>query len=91
MKSQAGPWPNPQQELLLRAALLEGEAALSAWQQWQAEADLDHLDYGSFRLLPLLYQNLQRHQIKHPWLPTLKGIHRRTWYQNQLRLQSLLR
>ena len=52
-------WPTPAQEHLLRAALLRGPAALAAWEAWSAQTDLDSLDAASFRLLPLLYVNLQ--------------------------------
>ncbi len=87
-------WPTPQQELLLRAALLQGQPATTAWEQWQAEIDLDRLDLGSSRLLPLLYRNLHDHGVEHPWMNRFKGTYRRTWYENQLRFyraEALLR
>ncbi len=75
-------WPTPQQELLLRAALFNGEPALSAWHQWRCTADIDHLDAGSYRLLPRLYHNLQQHDVRDPWMGRLKGIHRLNWSKN---------
>ena len=73
-----------EQELLLQAALLEGEDAISAWQQWRNMVDLEgHPDYWAYRLLPLLYKNLQRYGVKDPFMKRLKGIYRLAWYKNQ--------
>ncbi len=78
------PFPTPEQELLLAACLLEGDAALAAFEQWPCRDDLDNVDAGSYRLLPLLYRNVRRLEVQAPIRERLKGIHRRTWYQNQL-------
>jgi hypothetical protein len=85
-----GCWPTAQQELLLRAALLPGAAAQAAWQQWRTEVDVeeDHLDLGSFRLLPLVYHNLHKQGIDDPLMGRLKGMHRRAWVMNQLQFQA---
>ena len=86
--------PTPQQELLLRAALLSGAEAAGAWSQWRASADMDHLDPGCFRLLPLLYHNLKAQGVSDPQMNKLKGIHRMAWCRNQdllERFASLLR
>lgn len=86
-------WPTPRQELLLKATLLQGEVCLAAWREWRAEG-LDDVDWGSFRLLPLLYRNLQAQAVNDPLMPTLRGIYRRFWYENQVRFrdaQPLLR
>jgi hypothetical protein len=82
-------WPTRQQALLLRAALLQGRPALDAWQGWKSQADIDHLDPGSFRVLPQLYQNLTSLQVQDPLMRKLKGIYRRSWYTNQLALRDL--
>src|SRR5574341_997684 len=82
-------WPDRRQRLLLRAALLADGDALDAWQAWKSEADFDQLDYGTARILPLLYRNLTFLQIHDPFLRRLKGIYRRTWYANQLTLRDL--
>ncbi|HEV8417026.1 MAG TPA: nucleotidyltransferase family protein [Bryobacteraceae bacterium] len=76
--------PTPLQELLLRAALMDGEAAFQAWLQWYGENGMERLDLGSFRLLPLLYWNLHRQAVQHPMMGILKGIHRRAWVENRL-------
>jgi len=52
--------PSPVEQLLLRAALLDGEEAITAWQAWITAVDLSNVNPGSYRLLPLLYDNLNR-------------------------------
>ncbi|HWR57411.1 MAG TPA: nucleotidyltransferase family protein [Thermodesulfovibrionales bacterium] len=85
-----GSWkPSPQQELLLRAALLTGTDAIEAWQQWKSSVDVEDLDPGSHRMLPLLYRNLQVHGIKDPSMSRYKGVYRQTWYKNQLLFHAL--
>jgi len=84
-----GAFPTPEQELLLRAALLPAPAALAAWRAWQSRVSLEReLDASSFRLLSLLYSNLRRIGASDPSLGKLKGIYRRVWYQNQLLFHS---
>ena len=84
-----GSWPTPQQELLLRAALLPSDAALSAWETWQASANIEDIDPGSHRLLPLLYRNLSRCGSASPLMGKLKGVYRQTWYKNQLLFRDM--
>jgi hypothetical protein len=74
----------PVNEFMLKAALLPGEVGQAAWEQWLARADIDRLDYSSFRLVPLLYHNLLQNGIDHELLGRFKGIYRRAWYQNQI-------
>jgi len=78
-------WPTPGQELLLRAALVRGPAALDAWNEWKSGHDLieSSLDHGSFRLLPLVYKNLLALGADEPLMPRLKGIYRYWWCSNQ--------
>ena len=77
-------WPNLQQELLLRAALMEGKYALDAWNEWKSSVEIEKIDYGSLRMLPLLYRNLQTIGINDPLMSKFKGVYRRTWYENQI-------
>jgi hypothetical protein len=77
-----------QQEQLLKAVLLEGPASLAAWEQWRTHVDPEQLDYGSHRLLPLLYSTLQRQGISDPQLGRFKGVYRRSWYDNMLRFNA---
>jgi len=81
-------WPSKQQELLLQAALLKGGKAMTAWEQWRSNADIDSLDHGSHRLLPLLYRNLHG-RGDDPCMDRLKGVYRRTWYENQMLFHTI--
>jgi len=85
------PWPTRQEELLLRAALLRGPTALSAWAQWKSTVDFDDIDSESYRLVPQLYCSLRDQAVSDPLLGRLRGIYRRTWYQNQLRFHAMAR
>ena len=82
-------WPTRDHELLLRAALLDGPEAEHAWNAWQQQVDLDEIDDGSFRLLPLLHSNLVRHGIESPLLRRFKGVHRQAWFKNQVLFRQL--
>lgn len=81
--------PTPLQELLVRAAIEDGERARRAWEQWIASAELGKLDAASRRILPLLYRNLQRLAVEHPQINALGNSYRRTWATNQLTMRHL--
>ncbi len=51
--------------------------------------DIEHLDSGSDRLLPLLYRNLFRIGIDYPVMTKLNGIYCHTGSKNQLRMARL--
>ena len=53
-------WPNERQTLLLRAALRPNGEALDAWERLRPWVGSGRLDWGSQRLLPLVYANLRR-------------------------------
>ncbi len=89
MVTKRSSWPNEHQELLLQAALLDGSKAIQAWEKWNAVIDLDDVDYGSHRLLPLLYRNLTKHGVDHITIDRLKGVHRLTWYKNTVLLKIM--
>lgn len=86
-----GFWPSPTQELLLDAALRQDEGALHAFSAWESRVDFDRLDGASVRLLPLLYHNLMAlgASDRTRLIGRLRGIHRQTWYKNQLLLGML--
>lgn len=85
MKPKYGsPFPDPEQELLLKACLLKNEDMLTAFHQWRECVDFEtDVERGSFRLLPLLYFNLMQHQVEDPLMGRLKGIYRQSWSKNQ--------
>ena len=64
-----------------------GNRRSTAWRDWRESGDLADVDRGSFRLLPLLYRNLIRHNIDDPQLPRLRGVYRQAWYRNQLAME----
>lgn len=93
VNNEAGCWPTPEQELLLRAALLPRELALESWNEWRRNVNIDVIDYGSHRMIPQLYRNLQRHGVKDPVMERLKGVYRYYLYKNEIlmhRIGSLL-
>jgi hypothetical protein len=82
--TQDGLFPTREQLLLLRAACLAGPEARASWLEWRRAVDIESdLDNPSYRTLPLLYKNLLRNGITDPCMGRLKGIYRRTWFENQ--------
>ena len=74
---------------LLRAALLTGTRSLEAWRRWQARADVDSVDAGTQRLLPLLAHNLHGQGIAGEDVARFKGLLRYAWAANQRRTNEL--
>jgi hypothetical protein len=89
VNNEAGCWPTPTQELILRAAVLQGEPALKAWKEWTRQTNLDVIDYGSHRMVPQLYRNLQRHGVKDPMMDRLKGVYRYYLYKNEILMHRI--
>ena len=81
---KGGYWPTPQQELLLKAALLQGAESILSWDKWIDGINLQAIDFGSQRLLPLLMMNLGAQGVSHPAIAKFKGIYRLSWYRNQM-------
>lgn len=81
-------WPTYDQKLLLQAVILEEEKALNAWKEWTTLVDFDNIDYGSQRLIPLLYSNLSKLEIHDPIMKRYKGIYRKFWAKNHLLFHS---
>jgi Uncharacterised nucleotidyltransferase len=80
--------PTPAERLLLEAALLSGDEAVTAWRGWTERRGLDAAYVGERRLLPAVYRNLARLGIEDERLPKLRGIHRHDWYRNQLQFAA---
>ena len=75
-------WPSSEQRLLLDAGLLDDDRAVTAFRTWRKTVSLDaEFHYGSLRLLPLVYHNMQRRGIGDPLMGRLKGVYRRAWYE----------
>jgi hypothetical protein len=71
--------PAPDQELLLRAALDEGDKALDAFERWRSGVDFDEIDGGSMRLLPLVVDNLGPRLGDDDVAGRARGIAKYTW------------
>jgi hypothetical protein len=82
--------PTEPQLLLLKAALLSGDEAIDAWRQWISFVDIETLDEGSNRLLPLLSYNLDRLGLRTPYSDRLRGYRRQTWFRNQLQMRTFV-
>src|SRR5215813_5242175 len=84
VNNEPGCWPTRDQELMLRAALLRRQVALESWNQWRRNVNIDVIDYGSHRMIPQLYRNLQRYGVKDPLMERLKGVYRYYLYKNEI-------
>jgi len=76
-------WPTEEQKLLLKAAMLDGEAGDAALRTLAVTVDLDRLDWGSYRLLPLIYRRLSDRKVAFAEMDQLRGLYRRAFYSNQ--------
>jgi len=82
-------WPSPEQKILIRAAVLDGADALTAWREWRQTNDLASVDEASFPLLPQVYLNLRHHGLSASDLGALASVYRWSWSHNQLLLRGL--
>lgn len=89
VNNEPGCWPNRDQELLLRAALLPREPALEAWNEWRRSVNIDVIDYGSHRMIPQLYRNMQRLGVKDALMDRLKGVYRYYLYKNEILMHRI--
>jgi len=86
------PRPTTRQELMLTAALRQGEPALAAWEAWVSDLDPgrleEQLEPDSQWLMPLLYWNLRR-DVEHPVLARCRNVYLHNWYKNNAMLHAL--
>lgn len=78
----------PEQLLALRAAVLPGPRAYEAFAEWRQLVEFDAADAATYRLLPLIYRNLEALLGSDPVLGRLRGIYRRTWVLNAIQIQG---
>lgn len=86
---QSNAWPTQEQKWLLKAALLNGDAAEHAWSRWREQIDFDQLDAASYKLLGLVSKNQALQEIQDPVFEKCRGIYRRTWVSNQIIWNSI--
>jgi hypothetical protein len=80
--------PDAVQLALLRAGLWERERALKAWGEWRrAVPQLERLEKGSLRLLPLVYANIGTELPDEADRERLREAFRSSWATNQLGLR----
>jgi hypothetical protein len=77
-------WPDGRQTLLLRAVLGPPREAAEAFRRWRLMTDLDRVDPGSYRLLPLLWHVLEARGGADGGLGRVRGLFRRTFCMNQV-------
>src|SRR6476619_3545218 len=73
---------SPSSLLLLKAALLDEDAAIAAYRAWRTTLDLETISYSQQRLLPLLQINLTRFGLEDPLVDRFRGIRRYFWVRN---------
>lgn len=81
-----------QQEQLLKALVTEGEEGLEHARQWLEDIDLEKVDGGSYRLIPMLYKKLicfGAEGMSGDKLGRIKGIYRYYFYKNNLILHQI--
>ena len=75
---------------MLQVALLRDGRTEERWRALRKEIDLDTFwDGKALDFLPLVYRALVDEGSDDPDLPRLRGVHRKTWYDNQLRMRWL--
>ena len=79
--------------LALRAALVPGKAGHEAYLSWAADVDLESLDFGNLRLIPLIAAAAESHGVPpdDPPLTKLQGIARLGWLTSQFEVGHALR
>ncbi len=75
--------PAPEQELLLQAALGDGDEAFDAFARWRAGVDFERIDAGSTRLLPLVVHNLGPRLGDDDVAGRARGVAKYTWAHTQ--------
>lgn len=84
--------PTEGQEHLLDCIFGPQEHAFAAYMSWKSNTDLDaHVDWGTYRLLPLVYDRLREIGADDPFMGRLKGVYRLAFYDAQMLLRDAAR
>lgn len=79
MQAQCHYLPNASERLLLHALLDEDETAVIAAKAWLDTVNLDAINHGIQRMVPLLYFRMRGWGLKHPSRPKVKTIYQYYW------------
>ncbi|MEO6748518.1 MAG: nucleotidyltransferase family protein [Casimicrobiaceae bacterium] len=89
--SIGGGWrPDAGQELLLAAAVGPESRAAAAFAQWRRTHDINTLDAGSTRLLPLLVPRAHLFDAGNAAWPVIRGCYRRAFVHGQMVSRSAI-
>ena len=81
--------PTEEQALLLRAAIYPDSRAYHAWEAWRSAVKPNQVDYGSFRLFPLLYNNLKKFGFQDQALKEYKKAYINSWAKNRILFEHI--
>ncbi len=79
MQAQCHYLPNASESLLLQALLAEEETAVIAAKAWLDTVNLDAINHGILRMVPLLYFRMRAWDMQHPSRPKVKAIYQYYW------------
>jgi hypothetical protein len=82
-------WPSTDEELLLKAALFEGQAALRAWNRWKSMTTSLRPRLSWRQLMPLVYRNLTGQGLREELPADFKRSYLATWANNMYRFEAL--
>lgn len=80
--------PTGRLDLLVRAALLDGDEARIAWRAWRAVANLDIAPWNELRMLGVIAARIADLEPDAEIRPRVVGFRRKIWTLNQVRLQA---
>jgi hypothetical protein len=77
-----------EQQLVLAALTHPAPAQPSFYKKWLSTIDFDSIEYGTLRLVPLLFSTFQDHEQENPYYGKMKGIYRYFSFKNTLLLSK---
>lgn len=76
------PFPSGLQALMVKAAIGPDDGVADAFRSWREQVDIDdHMDGGTYRLLPMVYDRMRKLGIDDPLMGRMKGVYRRAWVE----------
>ena len=89
MQAQCHYLPTASEHLLLQALLAEDESAVIAAHAWLDTVELEAINQGVQRMVPLLYFRMRAWGMQHPLRPKVKVIYQYYWLADKrLRYQT---